>query len=92
VRYSAYCEARGSDPDAYQDTHDICLHSPGYIEMSGLRDALARHWGWLRRRERGEEGTGRAEARRRFWSEFREGQRQAEQTSSEKRPRKDRDA
>ena len=62
--------------------------------MNALRQALARQWEWLWRRaslgrgassgtiEHGEHGD-RREARRRFWVEFREGQRQAEKTCLE---------
>jgi len=58
-----------------------------------LREALARLWASLWRRraliaaktDRNEEGGGWAEARARFWTEFREGQREAEAHSS--RPR-----
>jgi len=58
--------------------------------MSGLpnrlREALARRWTpfWRRRgpiavkTEHGGESYGRADARARFWAEFREGQREAE--------------
>ena len=52
--------------------------------------ALARLWRWLRRRqvsvaakkERGEDGNRRGDARSRFWTEFREGQREAEAHSA----------
>jgi len=58
-----------------------------------LREAFARLWAsfWRRRgrivvkTDRNEEGGGWAEARARFWTEFREGQREAEAHSS--RPR-----
>jgi hypothetical protein len=49
--------------------------------MSGLRQALARRWDWLWRR-REEDLDPPADRQRRFWSEFREGQRDAEETSS----------
>jgi len=50
--------------------------------MSGLREALARRWDWLWRRDRREQDHDRINDRRRFWSEFREGQRQAKETSA----------
>jgi hypothetical protein len=51
--------------------------------MSGLRDELARRWNSLWRREHGQErGNPSGDRRRRFWSEFRDGQRQAEEMSS----------
>jgi hypothetical protein len=58
-----------------------------------LREALRHLWtSWWRRRgpvamkaDHIEEGRGEAEARARFWTEFREGQREAEAQSA--RPR-----
>ena len=49
--------------------------------MGTLREALARRWDWLwRRLDHGEEELDRLDDRRlRFWSEFRDGQRQAEE-------------
>ncbi len=49
--------------------------------MAGLREALARRWEWLwRRLDHREEELDRLDDRRlRFWSEFRDGQRQAEE-------------
>ena len=55
--------------------------------MSGLREALARRWDWLWRRDRREERRDRTTDRERFWSEFREGQREAEEMSSQNAPR-----
>ncbi len=56
--------------------------------MSDLREALARRWGWVRRGEPRPDKPDRTDDRRRFWSDYREGQRQAEESSSGKAPRK----
>jgi hypothetical protein len=58
--------------------------------MSGLRDAILRRWEWLWRRDRREEHLDRTDNRARFWSEFREGQREADERSSRNTPRADR--
>jgi hypothetical protein len=60
--------------------------------MNLLLEALARRWDWLWRRERREEGQAQVGDRRHFWSEFRAGQQQAEEASSENVRRSGRDA
>jgi hypothetical protein len=51
--------------------------------MNGLLETLARRWNqWWGRERREDEPDRPGDRRRRFWSEFREGQRQAEETSS----------
>jgi len=50
--------------------------------MSGLREAIVRRWDRLWHPERRESAPYPDARRRQFWSEFREGQRQAEETSS----------
>ena len=54
--------------------------------MNGLREALVRYWELLWHRERRENDHDRTDDRRRFWSEFREGQRQAQETSLQNAP------
>jgi hypothetical protein len=75
--------------------------------MNRLRQALARRLEWLWRgqddergvpgsitlnRENGRQGYRRDDDRRRFWAEFREGQRQAEKSCLEAKPLMPRDA
>ena len=63
--------------------------------LKRLRKALARHWGWLWRRDgkvlgrlagKTEHDEARAEARAHFWAELREGQREAEAQCARLRP------
>jgi len=54
--------------------------------MSGLLQELARRWDSFWRGDRGQERHKPFDdRRRRFWSDFREGQREANETSAEKR-------
>ena len=55
--------------------------------MNGLLEALARRWDSLWGRDRREERRDRTSERERFWSEFREGQREADERSSQNTPR-----
>jgi hypothetical protein len=53
--------------------------------MGGLLEELARRWDSFWRRDQGQERRRPFDdRRRRFWSEFREGQREANETSAEK--------